>query len=50
MDILESRRSLTAADLRLDPDYDPLRNTPRFKSLLAQAEADPKRSPQGQKN
>jgi tetratricopeptide (TPR) repeat protein len=50
MDILESRRSLTAADLRLIPDYDPLRNTPRFKSLLAQAEADPKRSPQGLKD
>jgi tetratricopeptide (TPR) repeat protein len=50
MDILESRRSLTAADLRLRPDYDPLRNTPRFKSLLAQSEADPKRSPQGPKD
>ncbi len=50
MDILESRRYLTAANLRLDPDYDPLRDTPRFKSLLAQAEADPKRSPQAPKD
>jgi len=47
MDILDSQHYVTAADLRLDPDYDPLRNLPRFKSLLAQAEADPKRSPQG---
>jgi len=46
MGILESDRSYTAAILRLDPFFDPLRNTPRFKSLLAQAEADPKRSPQ----
>jgi tetratricopeptide (TPR) repeat protein len=45
MDILESRRHITAAYLRLDPLYDPLRNTLRFKALLARAEADPKRSP-----
>jgi tetratricopeptide (TPR) repeat protein len=50
MDILESRRYFTAAKLRLDPDYDPLRNSPRFKSLLAQAEADPKRSPHAPKD
>lgn len=50
MDILETRQYLTAADLRLDPEYDPLRNSPRFKSLLAQAEADPKRSPQNPKS
>jgi tetratricopeptide (TPR) repeat protein len=51
MDILESRQdSTTAADLRLDPDFDPLRKTRRFKSLLARAEADPKRSPQAPKD
>jgi tetratricopeptide (TPR) repeat protein len=48
MDILESR-PITAADLRLDPDYDPLRDNPRFKSLLARAEADPKKSPNAPK-
>lgn len=49
MDILESRRSCTAAELRLNPFYDPLRNTSRFKALLARAEADPNRSPQAPK-
>jgi hypothetical protein len=50
MDILESSQSNTAAQLRLAPKYDPLRNTPRFKALLAQAEADPKRSPHAPKD
>jgi tetratricopeptide (TPR) repeat protein len=45
MDSLELRQDFTAAELRLAPGLDPLRNTPRFKSLLARAEADPKRSP-----
>jgi serine/threonine protein kinase len=34
-----------AAWLRLDPEFDPLRNNARFKAELARAEADPKRSP-----
>lgn len=45
MDTLESQHFNTAAELRLDPHFDPLRGLPRFKSLLARAEADPKRSP-----
>ncbi len=36
---------LTAASLRLNPAYDPLRNHPAFAALLATAESDPLRSP-----
>jgi TolB-like protein/Flp pilus assembly protein TadD len=36
---------ITAAVLRLDPEFDSQRSSPHFKALLAQAEADPKRSP-----
>jgi len=46
---LDSQDYYTAAELRLDPDFDPLRNLPRFKSLIARAEADPKKAPQGPK-
>jgi serine/threonine protein kinase len=35
----------SAAVLRLDPEFDPLRSNARFKAELARAEADPKRSP-----
>ncbi len=37
--------TFSAAALRLSPFYAPLRGHPRFAALLAQAEADPKRSP-----
>ena len=46
VDTLDSQYYYTAAELRLDPDFDPLRNSPRFKSLLARTEADPNKSPQ----
>ena len=36
-----SLRPLTAAVLRLDPDFDPLRGDPRFQKLIAQAEPKP---------
>ena len=44
---LEKNRSIfsSAASLRLVPAYAPLRNQPRFIALLAQAEADPAKSP-----
>jgi tetratricopeptide (TPR) repeat protein len=35
----------SAAYMSLNPDWDPLRNNPRFKAILAKFEADPKRSP-----
>jgi tetratricopeptide (TPR) repeat protein len=49
MDIMEKEISrsqfATPADLRLEPDYDPLRDNPRFKALLARLDADPGKSP-----
>jgi tetratricopeptide (TPR) repeat protein len=50
IDKLESPGDFTAAELHLDPIFDPLRSNVRFKSLVAQAEADPKRSPQASRN
>jgi tetratricopeptide (TPR) repeat protein len=50
MDILNAQSHIPAGELRLDPFYDPLRDNPRFRSLLARAEADPKRSPLAPKN
>jgi tetratricopeptide (TPR) repeat protein len=50
MDILDAQPRIPAAVLRLDPFYDPLRDNPRFQSLLARAEADPRRSPLAPKN
>ncbi len=39
----------TAASMRVSPGYDRLRGSPRFKAILAQAEADPTRSPNAPK-
>jgi len=48
MDIAQQRLKgliQSAAKLRLDPQFDPLRNNARFKAELARAEADPDRAP-----
>ena len=44
-DLNNNSATLTAAALRLAPQYAPLRSHPRFTALLARAEADPKLSP-----
>jgi TolB-like protein/Tfp pilus assembly protein PilF len=43
--VTEGDRAVAAAQLRLDPVYDPIRSDPRFPALLARAEADPRLSP-----
>jgi tetratricopeptide (TPR) repeat protein len=41
----EGWNSATAAALRTNPTYDPIRADPRFQALVARAEADPRLSP-----
>jgi TolB-like protein/predicted Zn-dependent protease len=43
--IIVNPRTWTAATIRLDPLYEPLRTDPRFQAILAQAERDPRMSP-----
>jgi hypothetical protein len=48
MDIAQQRLKdymHSATLLRLDPQFDPLRNNAKFKAELARAEADPDRAP-----
>ena len=40
---------LTAASFRLNPDFDPLRELPRFRELIGRLEADPRTSPKARK-
>ena len=46
---LEPLTRLSAAQLRLDPGYDYLRDQPRFQALLARLEADPRFSPRAKR-
>lgn len=51
MDLMEHEPDylFSAAYMSLNPDWDPLRNNPRFRALLARFEADPRRSPNAPK-